>query len=73
MTRARRLAPAIFLADCLRATTRRLGNGMKGDLDNSTMLHNELDIRLLNTVWYTGERFTRLRPDTRRKRPRCTA
>jgi hypothetical protein len=40
----------MFLADCLRATTRRLGSVMKGDLDNGTMLHDEPTSRVLNIV-----------------------
>jgi CRP/FNR family transcriptional regulator, cyclic AMP receptor protein len=53
-------ALAIFLADRLRATTRRLGYGAEGGLDNETMLTDELDLGVLDTVAQAGDRFTRL-------------
>jgi CRP-like cAMP-binding protein len=53
-------ALAIFLADRLRATTRRLGYGRQGDLDTHAMLEDELDDSVLDTVSQAGERFTRL-------------
>jgi CRP-like cAMP-binding protein len=53
-------ALAIFLADRLRATTRRLGYGAAGDLDNETVLEDELDIGVLDTVSQAGDRFARL-------------
>jgi len=53
-------ALAIFLADRLRATTRRLGYGRRGDLESSAMLEDELDESVLGTVSQAGERFTRL-------------
>jgi len=53
-------ALAIFLADRLRATTRRLGYGADGDLDNETLLEGELDIGVLDTLSQAGDRFTRL-------------
>lgn len=53
-------ALAIFLADRLRATTRRLGYGGVGDLDSETVLEDELDVGVLDTVAQAGDRFTRL-------------
>src|SRR5579863_8383494 len=53
-------ALAIFLADRLRATTRRLGYGAAGDLDSETVLEDELDMGVLDTVSQAGDRFTRL-------------
>lgn len=53
-------ALAIFLADRLRATTRRLGYGSAGDLDSDDVLADELDIGLLDTLSQAGDRFTRL-------------
>lgn len=53
-------ALAIFLADRLRATTRRLGYGSAGDLDSEAMLADELDMGVLDTVSQAGDRFTRL-------------
>ena len=53
-------ALAIFLADRLRATTHRLGYGRTGDLDQSEMLEDELDVGVLDTVSQAGDRFTRL-------------
>lgn len=63
-------ALAVFLADRLRATTRRLGYGKAGDLDNEAMLEDELEGAVLDTVSQAGERFRRLlgmlagRPDS---------
>ena len=53
-------ALAIFLADRLRATTRQLGYGATGDLDNEAVLEGELDIGTLDTLSQAGDRFTRL-------------
>jgi CRP-like cAMP-binding protein len=53
-------ALAIFLADRLRATTRRLGYGASGDLDTEAVLEDELDVAILDTVSQAGDRFTRL-------------
>ena len=53
-------ALAIFLADRLRATTRRLGYGSVGDLDSEAVLEDELDIAVLDTLSQAGDRFTRL-------------
>lgn len=53
-------ALAIFLADRLRATTRRLGYGGTGDLDNEAVLEDELDVEVLDTLSQAGDRFTRL-------------
>ncbi len=53
-------ALAIFLADRLRATTRRLGYGATGDLDNEALLEGELDPSVLDTLSQAGDRFTRL-------------
>ncbi len=53
-------ALAIFLADRLRATTRRLGYGAAGDLDREGVLADEIDIGVLDTLSQAGDRFTRL-------------
>ena len=53
-------ALAIFLADRLRATTRRLGYGAPGGLQTDEVLDDELDIGLLDTLSQAGDRFTRL-------------
>ena len=53
-------ALAVFLADRLRAATRRLGYGRRGDLDTESMLDGELDSRVLDTLAEAGERFRRL-------------
>jgi len=53
-------ALAIFLADRLRATTRRLGYGGAGDLDDDAVLKDELDPNILDTVSQAGDRFSRL-------------
>lgn len=53
-------ALAIFLADRLRSTTRRLGYGAPGDLDDEALLDDELDIGVLDTLSHAGDRFTRL-------------
>jgi|ERR1700722_10980083 CRP/FNR family cyclic AMP-dependent transcriptional regulator len=53
-------ALAIFLADRLRATTRRLGYGGAGDLDRDAVLEDELDLNVLDNVSQAGERFSRL-------------
>src|SRR5580692_12945561 len=52
-------ALAVFLADRLRATTRRLGYGDAGSLDSDAVLEDELDSGLLDSVSQAGERFTR--------------
>jgi CRP/FNR family transcriptional regulator, cyclic AMP receptor protein len=53
-------ALAIFLADRLRATTRRLGYGDVGDLESEASLQDELDPLVLDTISQAGDRFTRL-------------
>ena len=53
-------ALAIFLADRLRSTTRRLGYGSAGDLDSDAVLEDELDLAVLDNVSQAGERFSRL-------------
>ena len=53
-------ALAIFLADRLRTTTRRLGYGANGGLDTEAMLEGELDSGVLDTLSQAGNRFTRL-------------
>jgi CRP-like cAMP-binding protein len=53
-------ALAIFLADRLRATTRRHGYGSAGDLDSEAVLEDEIDIGVLDTLSQAGDRFTRL-------------
>jgi len=53
-------ALAVFLADRLRAATRRLGYGKQGDLDTDAVLDGELDNAVLDTLAEAGERFRRL-------------
>lgn len=53
-------ALAIFLADRLRGTTRRLGYGNVQDLDAQTIAKDELDVKILDTVSMAGERFDRM-------------
>jgi CRP/FNR family cyclic AMP-dependent transcriptional regulator len=53
-------ALAVFLADRLRAATRRLGYGKQGDLGSAQMLDGELDTTVLDSVAQAGERFNRL-------------
>ena len=53
-------ALAIFLADRLRTTTRRLGYGRTGDLAHEAVLEDELDVGVLDTLSQAGDRFTRL-------------
>lgn len=53
-------ALAIFLADRLRATTRRLGYGAETDLASDQVLRDELDEAILEKVSEAGERFDRL-------------
>lgn len=53
-------AIAMFLADRLRGTVRRLGYGAGGSLDSDEILADELDEKLLDTVSLAGERFDRL-------------
>ena len=53
-------ALAIFLADRLRTTTRRLGYGQPGDGDDEAAAADELDHGVLDTFARAGERFTRL-------------
>jgi len=53
-------ALAIFLADRLRGTTRRLGYGAAGNLDSEAVLEDELDTGVLDTLSQAGDRFTRL-------------
>jgi CRP/FNR family transcriptional regulator, cyclic AMP receptor protein len=53
-------ALAIFLADRLRGTVRRLGYGDAQDLDPQTIAKDELDMVVLDTVSMAGERFDRM-------------
>ena len=53
-------ALAVFLADRLRSTTRQLGYGKAGDLENPAPLDDELDSGVLDTVAEAGERFRRM-------------
>jgi len=53
-------AIAMFLADRLRGTVRRLGYGAGASLDSDEILADELDEKLLDTVSLAGERFDRL-------------
>jgi CRP/FNR family transcriptional regulator, cyclic AMP receptor protein len=52
-------ALAIFLADRLRATVRRMGYGAQ-DLDAQAIAKDELDVGILDTVSMAGERFDRM-------------
>jgi CRP/FNR family cyclic AMP-dependent transcriptional regulator len=53
-------ALAVFLADRLRATTRRFAYGDVGDLNSDAPLEDELDTNLLDSVSQAGDRFVRL-------------
>ncbi|MBF0332251.1 MAG: cyclic nucleotide-binding domain-containing protein [Alphaproteobacteria bacterium] len=54
-------AIALFLADRLRGTVRRMGLGGDGEAMNADqILEDELDENILNSVTLAGERFDRL-------------
>jgi len=53
-------ALAIFLADRLRGTVRRMGYGAVQDLDMQTLAKDELDPGILDTVSMAGDRFDRM-------------
>jgi len=53
-------ALAVFLADRLRGTVRRLGYGSTRSLDGDEILADELDNGILDTVAMAGERFHRM-------------
>jgi CRP/FNR family transcriptional regulator, cyclic AMP receptor protein len=53
-------ALAIFLADRLRGTVRRMGYGTVRSLDAEVPIKDELDMGILDTVSMAGERFNRL-------------
>ena len=53
-------ALAIFLADRLRGTVRRMGYGAVQDLDMQTLAKDELDLGILDTVSMAGDRFDRM-------------
>jgi CRP-like cAMP-binding protein len=53
-------ALAIFLADRLRGTVRRMGYGAVQDLDQQTLAKDELDLGILDTVSMAGDRFDRM-------------
>jgi len=53
-------AIALFLADRLRGTVRRMGYGAASTLDTDEVLADELDEKLLDTVSLAGDRFDRL-------------
>lgn len=53
-------AIAMFLADRLRGTVRRMGYGAGDSLDSDDLLADELDEKLLDSVSLAGERFDRL-------------
>jgi CRP-like cAMP-binding protein len=53
-------ALAIFLADRLRGTVRRMGYGAVQDLDTQTLAKDELDLGILDTVSMAGDRFDRM-------------
>lgn len=53
-------AIAMFLADRLRGTVRRMGYGADASMDSDQVLADELDEGLLDTVSLAGDRFDRL-------------
>jgi CRP-like cAMP-binding protein len=53
-------ALAIFLADRLRGTVRRAGDGGELDLGAQTIAKDELDLGILDTVSMAGDRFDRM-------------
>ena len=53
-------AIAMFLADRLRGTVRRMGYGAGANLDSPDVLTDELDEKLLDAVSLAGDRFDRL-------------
>src|SRR4029077_17523029 len=52
-------ALAVFLADRLRATVRRMGYGGQ-DLEAQSIAKDELDVGILDNVSMAGERFDRM-------------
>jgi CRP-like cAMP-binding protein len=53
-------ALAVFLADRLRGTVRRMGYGDVRDLDSEAIAPDELDLGILDTVSIAGDRFDRM-------------
>jgi len=53
-------ALAIFLADRLRGTVRRMGYGDDQDLASKSIAQDELDLGILDTVSIAGDRFDRM-------------
>ncbi|MBF0186762.1 MAG: cyclic nucleotide-binding domain-containing protein [Magnetococcales bacterium] len=53
-------ALAVFLADRLRGTVKRMGYGEETDLDSDEILEDELDENLLDTIAIAGDRFDRM-------------
>jgi len=53
-------ALAVFLADRLRGTVRRLGYGASQALETDEILTDELDTGILDTVAVAGDRFHRM-------------
>ncbi len=53
-------ALAIFLADRLRGTVRRMGYGDVQELDSEAIAKDELDLGILDTVSMAGDRFDRM-------------
>ena len=53
-------ALAIFLADRLRGTVRRMGYGDVQDLASKSIVQDELDLGILDTVSIAGDRFDRM-------------
>jgi CRP/FNR family transcriptional regulator, cyclic AMP receptor protein len=53
-------ALAIFMADRLRGTVRRMGYGTVQDLSIQTVAKDELDLGILDTVSMAGDRFDRM-------------
>ncbi len=53
-------ALAIFLADRMRGTVKRMGFGEEGDLQTINVMEDELDDSVLDTVSNAGARFDRM-------------
>jgi CRP/FNR family cyclic AMP-dependent transcriptional regulator len=53
-------ALAVFLADRLRGTVRRMGYGDVVDLESQAIAKDELDLAILDTVSMAGDRFDRM-------------
>ena len=53
-------ALAVFLADRLRGTVRRIGYGDVQDLNSEALAKDELDVGILDNVSMAGDRFDRM-------------